>query len=944
MRLSTEFIRLPLTFDAARLASEIAQFDESHWRPHPEGHPGNSALSLVAIDGDPMNDSVKGTMRTTPHLAACPYLQQVLASFGAPIGRTRLMRLDGNAEARSHSDTNYYWLRRMRIHVPVVTDPAVTFICGERSVHMAAGESWVFDTWKIHNVLNPNPTRRIHLVTDTPGSPHLSSLLDGSDVRFVAFDEEAQPRIELEPRTHPVVMSPGEQTALVDVLGIRDRGLCAEIERFLDEWRGLWHIHAERRSGWSEYRTLLDRFDGALSRFTSARLDNGLDAVELVRQALVRPALNTDLAEAEAAPELLVRRRIERPVFIVSSPRAGSTLLFETMAQSPSVFTPEGESHAIIEGIDSLHPARRGWESNRLTADDATPVVASVIETRFLAELTSRDGGRRFPERVRMLEKTPKNCLRIPFLRAIYPDAYFIYLYRDPRATISSMIDAWESGKFVTYPELPGWEGPPWSLLLIPGWRELAGRPVEEIAAHQWNEATRIMLDDLETLPPESWSVASYDSLVGEPQKEIERLCAFVDIDWDRQLAAPLPLSSHTLTAPASGKWLRNGERIDRIAGRIQSVGERAREIFARTPPQRVRVTQREAPRPQPEEPPPFRSIHTSSLTDVLREVQASLAVTTYQSGRLVFVRRDGETTNTHFIAFDKPMGLAVNANGLAVGTTSAIWDYRNSIAVARRLDPPDKHDACFVPRNAHITGDVAVHELAFDAGGALWFVNTRFSSLCTLDADRSFIARWQPPFVTEHLPEDRCHLNGMAIIDGRPRLVTALSETNTPAGWRARKATSGALIDVDSGMTIVRGLSMPHSPRWYAGKVWLLESGRGSLMYVDTKAGRVETVALLPGFTRGLAFAGNYAFVGLSQVRESVFDGIPLAQRLRLDERACGIWAVDIRNGNIVAFLRFEEAVQEIFDVQVLEGIQFPELLDPGSALVQTHFEVGRG
>lgn len=923
MRLPTEFLRLPLTFDAARLAEEAAQFSEAEWRPHPHGYPGNSALALVAIDGDPANDSVKGRMAPTPHLARCPYIRQVLAALNAPVGRTRLMRIDGNAEATPHADSNYYWLRRMRVHVPVVTDPAVTFVCGEQSVHMAAGEAWIFDTWKIHNVLNPHPTRRIHLVCDTVGP-----LPDG-EPRFIPFDASVDPPLTFESRTMPVVMSPDEQASLVAVLRVSDRGLAAEIDRFLDEWRTLWHAHGERRGGWPHYRALLDRFEAALQRFEGLRLDNGLSAPALVRAALVTPALNEDLAER--APAVVTRRRIDRPVFIVSSPRAGSTLLFETLAQSPTVFTPGKESHGIIEGIDALHPASRGWDSNRLTAADATPLIASVLETRFLAELRSRDGGQRFPPRVRMLEKTPKNSLRIPFLHAIWPDAYFIYLYRDPRGTISSMLEAWRSGKFVTYPNLPEWDGPPWSLALVPGWRELRGRPLAEIVAHQWSTATQLILDDLEALPPGSWSVASYDALVAEPQREVERLCAFVEIGWDRVLTAPLPLSRTTLTPPATDKWMRNGAEIDTIAGRIAPVAERARELFARPPAQRARVVVPPAVQPAPS----FRSVHTSTFPEVLKNIRASVLVSTYQSGRVVVLRRDGDVANTHFVAFESPMGMAVNGDRLAIGTADSIWDFRNAKAIAGR------HDACFVPRNSHVTGDIRVHEIAFDAAGTLWLVNTRFSALCTVDADHSFVPRWAPPFITELAAEDRCHLNGVAIIDGRPRLVTALGETNTPGGWRANKAAGGALIDIDSGMTVVRGLSMPHSPRWYAGKLWVLESGKGSLLYVDTKAGRVETVAQLPGFTRGLAFAEHYAFIGLSQVRESVFDGIPLARRLRLEDRACGVWVVDIRSGNIVAFLKFEDAVQEIFDVQVLHGLEFPELLDAKSELVRGAFEL---
>ncbi|HYN20153.1 MAG TPA: aspartyl/asparaginyl beta-hydroxylase domain-containing protein, partial [Thermoanaerobaculia bacterium] len=177
MRLQAEFVKLPLVFDVDRLSAEVAQIPESAWRPHPQGHPGNSALPLIAAGGEPLNDDTKGPMLPTPHLAALPYLRQVLAELRAPIGRTRLMRLDGNAEATAHADINYYWMERLRVHVPIVTTPQVEFVCGGRSVHMAAGEAWVFDTWRIHNVLNPNPSRRIHLVADTVGSPELWDLI-----------------------------------------------------------------------------------------------------------------------------------------------------------------------------------------------------------------------------------------------------------------------------------------------------------------------------------------------------------------------------------------------------------------------------------------------------------------------------------------------------------------------------------------------------------------------------------------------------------------------------------------------------------------------------------------------------------------------------------------------------------------------------------------------
>jgi uncharacterized protein (TIGR03032 family) len=259
--------------------------------------------------------------------------------------------------------------------------------------------------------------------------------------------------------------------------------------------------------------------------------------------------------------------------------------------------------------------------------------------------------------------------------------------------------------------------------------------------------------------------------------------------------------------------------------------------------------------------------------------------------------------------------------------------------AVAARLEPAGKHDACFVPRRVHVTGDIRIHEIAF-AGGELWIVNTRFSALCTLDGDSSFVPRWRPPFVSHLAAEDRCHLNGMAVVDDRVRYVTALGATNTAGGWRENKAGGGVLLDVDSGEIILRGLSMPHSPRLHDGRFYLLESGKGTLAWADLRSGTVETIAELPGFTRGLALAGPFAFVGLSQVRETnVFGGIPLTERV--PERQCGVWAIDLRSGAVAGFLRFEGDVREIFDVQLLPGIRYPELLELDAPLVATSFSV---
>ncbi len=255
----------------------------------------------------------------------------------------------------------------------------------------------------------------------------------------------------------------------------------------------------------------------------------------------------------------------------------------------------------------------------------------------------------------------------------------------------------------------------------------------------------------------------------------------------------------------------------------------------------------------------------------------------------------------------------------------------------AAKLEPAGTHDACYLPRNRHVTGDIAVHDLAF-AGGELWLVATAFSCLATLDADHSFVPRWAPPFITSLAAEDRCHLNGLAVVGDRVAYVTALGRTDEAGGWREGKAGGGVLLDVASSEVVAQGLSMPHSPRWHGGRLWLLESGRGSLCTVDIGSGAVQTVAELPGFTRGLAFLGDLAFVGLSQIRESsTFGDLPLTQRLR--ERQCGVWTVDLRSGEIAGFLRFEDLVQEIFDVAVLPGVRFPEIAEADGPMVGSSF-----
>jgi hypothetical protein len=279
---------------------------------------------------------------------------------------------------------------------------------------------------------------------------------------------------------------------------------------------------------------------------------------------------------ARPASPASFRDRFDRPVFIVSTPRSGSSLLFETLAQAPGLYTMGGESHGVIERIPGFSPAAREWSSNRLTADDAEAEPVEQLARSFYEHLVDRSGG--LPEgRVRMLEKTPKNALRVPFFDAAWPDALFVYLYRDARQTLSSMIEAWVSGRFRTYPRLPGWEGLAWSLLLVPGWQRLNGRPIPQIVAGQWAITTNLLLDDLAKIPRERLRGAVYAEFLASPQSTMERLTASLDLAWDRPLTFDLPLSRHTVSRPSADKWRAIEEVIESIWPAVEEADARAR-------------------------------------------------------------------------------------------------------------------------------------------------------------------------------------------------------------------------------------------------------------------------------------------------------------------------------------------------------------------------------
>jgi uncharacterized protein (TIGR03032 family) len=328
------------------------------------------------------------------------------------------------------------------------------------------------------------------------------------------------------------------------------------------------------------------------------------------------------------------------------------------------------------------------------------------------------------------------------------------------------------------------------------------------------------------------------------------------------------------------------------------------------------------------------RFVHSPGFADILSTLRATLVVSTYQAGKLLLIRERQGRISMLIRSFEKPMGVAANRDRILVGTRNQIWTLRNVPDIAGQLSAAVPHDACFLPRSSHVTGDISVHEIALVADHP-WIVNTRFSCLCTIHPDFSFVPRWRPPFVTSLAAEDRCHLNGLAVVEGQARYVTALGATDAPEGWRRGKAHGGALIDVASGEVVASGLSMPHSPRVRDGNIWLLDSGTGRVLIVDSRTGRGDAVAALPGYARGLAFLGRYAFVGMSRVREtSTFGDLPITERMK--DLKCGIAIIDASKGIVVEFLEFESGIEELFDVQMLPGIRFPTVTGFQKEMIQ--------
>jgi uncharacterized protein (TIGR03032 family) len=316
-------------------------------------------------------------------------------------------------------------------------------------------------------------------------------------------------------------------------------------------------------------------------------------------------------------------------------------------------------------------------------------------------------------------------------------------------------------------------------------------------------------------------------------------------------------------------------------------------------------------------------------MGDWLRSNRVSLALTSYQTGRVYMVGSDTQGRVSFFERiFERAMGIVGNADRIYLGGLYQLWRFENVLRSNQVIHKV--FDRCYVPRNAQTIGDLDIHELGIRKNGRVVFVNSKYSCLSELSLTHSFKAVWKPSFISKLAPEDRCHLNGLAMKDGEPKYVTAVCRTDAVDGWRDRRHDAGVVIDVETDEIVCEGLSMPHSPRWANGKLWVLNAGSGHLGWVDFGKKAFVPHAFCPGFLRGLSIHGNVAAVGLSKPRNKRFEGLALDEELskRDADPWCGVQIVSLTTGDVMQWIRFEGDITELFDITFLPGVRNPMMV----------------
>lgn len=323
----------------------------------------------------------------------------------------------------------------------------------------------------------------------------------------------------------------------------------------------------------------------------------------------------------------------------------------------------------------------------------------------------------------------------------------------------------------------------------------------------------------------------------------------------------------------------------------------------------------------------PFNCKYSGQALELLDKLNISLILSTYQAGKVIILSSDGKNMHQLVRDFARPMGIAIQDQMMALAGALGVTVFRTDPHLAKTYpEKPDTYDAFYFPTTQFRTDYVDIHDIAFTNKGLIG-VNTSFSCLAKLDGQYSFYPIWQPSFIHELIPQDLCHLNGMAVDEeANIRYVTAFGETASKEGWRENKLIGGVLIDVQTNEIILDKLPMPHSPRIYRGEIYLLLSAEEKLVKVDLENRNYLDVAKVDGFIRGLSFKDHYAFIGVSKLRKThTFSDLEIADK----EIKAGVVIVDLDTGQIVGEIKYETSVDELYDVHILDGLKRVNILN---------------
>ena len=519
-----------------------------------------------------------------------------------------------------------------------------------------------------------------------------------------------------------------------------------------------------------------------------------------------------------AAPQDELAESLDRPIFVVAPPQAGTHWVAHALARSPDVHALGLAGQRAIEIEDSATEPKSREPSDRLTAADATDSrsrrLRAALRRLLPRAAVTGEGGRR------LIDATPRNALRIPFLDVVFPSARFVFVYREPRDTLESMAHAWRCGRYATYPDLAGWTGDPWSLVLIPGWRRLAGETLEEIVVAQWTATMEILLDDLEALPSDRWSVVDYRGLELRPHAELERLSRFLGIESP---PGRPPTPDGYVESPTT--WLfEGGDPIAPGHCAALEAAERAYGLIAKP------LTRR--PRRSPDAASPLRSVYSAGARQVLERLGCSLLLTAPASDRLVCIRRDGARLNTHFLRHATPRAVAQAGRRLAVASDACVTAYVDR-PEARTDAGSDEDAAHFVPDGRWALEADRVEDLTF--AGPRILLATAGLGCVELADDHRLRPIWRPPAGQR--------LTGVAIVGDHLAYATV---------------DAGCVVDIASGEIVAGDLSDPCAPRWHEGQLWLLESGRRRLCEIEIATGARRAAAELPGVPNGARLGGG--------------------------------------------------------------------------------------